>query len=329
MSDLSTTYMGMALKNPLIVAASSISNYVDKVKKAEEVGAGALVIRSLFEEQIQHDDMTMQDFMERAAYISPEIQSAFYPPVESGGPREHLMWVEKTRRAVEMPIFASLNAVAPGAWVEYAKQLEETGVAGLEVNYYIVATDPDVSGAELEARLLEIVGSVTAAVSIPVAVKLSPYYSSIPNVVKQLEERGAKAVVMFNRFLQPDIDVDAEELVNDMSYSAPAEMKVPLRWVALLYGRTGLDMALNTGVHSGRDVAKALLAGASVVQCASAILQNGVPYISTMLMDLQSWMDEKGYDKIDDFKGHMSQKNVDDAFGFERAQYMKLQLSQQ
>lgn len=329
MADLSTTYMGVALKNPLVVAANSISSYVDKVKKTEEVGAGALVIRSLFEEQIQHDDMTMQDFMERAAYISPEIQSAFYPPVESGGPREHLMWVEKTRRAVEMPIFASLNAVAPGSWVDFAKQLEETGVAGLEVNYYVVATNPDVSGAELEARLLDIVSNVTAAVSIPVAVKLSPYYSSVPNVVKQIEERGAKAVVMFNRFLQPDIDVDAEQLVNDMAYSTPAEMKVPLRWVALLYGRTGLDMALNTGVHSGRDVAKALLAGASVVQCASAILQNGIPFISTMLMELQSWMEEKGYDSLDDFRGNVSQKNVDDAFGFERAQYMKLLLTQQ
>lgn len=329
MADLSTTYMGIALKNPLIVAASSISNYVDKVKRAEEVGAGALVIRSLFEEQIQYDDMTMQDFIERAAYVSPEIQSPFYPPVESGGPREHLMWVEKTRRAVQIPIFASLNAVSPGAWVDYAKQLQETGVAGLEINYYVVATDPNVPGTELEKALFDIVASVTDAVSIPVAVKLSPYYSSIPYVVKQLEERGAKAVVMFNRFLQPDIDVNGEELVNSMVYSTRAEMKVPLRWTALLYGRTSVDIALNTGVHSGKDIAKAILAGASAVQCASALLDNGLPYISTMLMDLQTWMEEKEYESLDEFRGKVSQQNVDDAFGFERAQYMRLLMAQQ
>ena len=329
MADLSTSYMGITLKNPLIVAASSISNYVDKVKKAEEVGAGGLVIRSLFEEQIQHDEMTMMDFMERAAYISPEVQSPFYPPVESGGPREHLMWVEKARRAVSMPIFASLNAISPGAWTSYAKQLEEVGVAGLEINYYVVATDPDVSGSDLEKALFDIVASVTQEVKIPVAVKLSPYYTSTPYVVRELEKRGAKAVVMFNRFLQPDIDIETEKLSNEMVYSTPQEMKVPLRWVALLYGRTGLDLALNTGVHSGRDVAKALLAGASAVQVASALFVNGLPYISTMLLDLQSWMDDKEYDKLDDFRGKMSQQNVDDAFGFERAQYMKLLMAQQ
>jgi dihydroorotate dehydrogenase (fumarate) len=329
MADLSTTYMGITLKNPVIVAASSISNYVEKVKKAEEVGAGGLVIRSLFEEQIQHDEMTMMDFMERAAYISPEVQSPFYPPVESGGPREHLMWVEKARRAVSMPIFASLNAVSPGAWTSYAKQLEEVGVAGLEINYYIVATDPDVPGSDLEKALFDIVASVTQEVKIPVAVKLSPYYTSTPYVVRELEKRGAKAVVLFNRFLQPDIDVDTEKLSNEMVYSTPQEMKVPLRWVALLYGRTGLDLALNTGVHSGRDIVKALLAGASAVQVASALFVNGLPFISTMLMDLQSWMDDKEYDSLADFRGKMSQKNVDDAFGFERAQYMKLLMAQQ
>ena len=329
MADLSTTYMGIPLKNPLIVAASSISNYVEKVKKAEEVGAAALVIRSLFEEQIQFDEMTMMDFMERSAAISPEIQSGFYPPVEAGGPREHLMWVEKSRRAVEIPIFASLNAVSPGAWISYAKQLEETGVAGLEINYYIVAADPNVPGSDLEKTLLDIVASVTQEVKIPVAVKLSPYYTSTPNVIKELEKRGAKAVVMFNRFLQPDIDVDEEALVNDMVLSTPQEMKVPLRWVALLYGRTKLDLALNTGVHSGRDVVKALLAGAAAIQTASALFQNGLPYVSTMLMELQGWMEEKDYEKLDDFRGKVSQKNVDDPFGFERAQYMKLLMAQQ
>jgi dihydroorotate dehydrogenase (fumarate) len=329
MANLSTTYMGVPLKNPLIVAACSISNYVDKVKRAEEVGAGALVIRSLFEEQIHYDEMTMMDFMERAAAISPEVHSSFFPPVEAGGPREHLMWVEKTRRAVQIPIFASLNAVSPGAWSSYAKQLEETGVAGLEINYYVVAADPTVPGSDLEKALLDIVVSVTQEVKIPVAVKLSPYYTSTPNVVQELETCGAKAVVMFNRFLQPDIDIDEEALVNEMVLSSAQEIKVPLRWVALLYGRTSLDLVLNTGVHSGRDIVKAILAGATAVQAASALLENGLPYISTMLLALQSWMEEKEYQSLDEFRGKVSQKNVDDPFGFERAQYMRLLMAQQ
>jgi len=329
MVDLSTTYMGIPLRNPLIVAASSISNYVDKVKTAEAVGAGALVIRSLFEEQIHHDEMTMMDFMERAANISPEIHSSFYPPIESGGPREHLMWVEKTRRAVNIPIFASLNAVSPGAWTSYAKQLQETGVAGLEINYYVVATDPDTPGSDLEQALFDIVAAVTQEISIPVAVKLSPYYSSTPYVVKELDKRGADAVVMFNRFLQPDIDVDDETLTNEMVLSAPLEIKAPLRWVALLYGRVDLDLVLNTGVHSGKDAVKAILAGATAIQTASALLNNGLPYISTMLLDMQGWMEEKGYTTLDEFRGKLSQRNITDPFGFERAQYMKLLMSQQ
>lgn len=329
MADLSTTYMGVALKNPIIVAACSISSYVDKVKKAEEMGAGALVIRSLFEEQIQYDDMTLADWMERAASISPEVHSSFYPPVQDGGAREHMMWVEKTRNAVKMPVFASLNAVNPGAWVNYAKQMAETGIDGLELNYYTVAADMECSGSELEKRLFDMVADVRAAVSLPLAVKLSPYYTSTPNVVRELEKRGVNAVVMFNRFLQPDIDITSESLVNEMSYSAPQEMKVPLRWVALLYGRVKLDLVLNTGVHTGADVVKAILAGASAVQCASTLITNGLPYLAKMIVDLENWMDEKGYDSLADFQGKLSQKNVDDPFGFERAQYMKLLLSQQ
>ncbi|HML21547.1 MAG TPA: dihydroorotate dehydrogenase-like protein [Aggregatilinea sp.] len=329
MANLSTTYMGIELKNPLIVAASSISNQVDRVKRAEEYGAGALVIRSIFEEQIHADGMTMQDFLERMANISPEINASFYPPVEYGGPREHMMWVEKTRRAVSMPIFASLNAVNPGAWVEYAKQLEETGIDGLEVNYYTVNADINRTGSDMEKALYDIVSGVKDAVKIPVAVKLGSAYTSIANVVNELDKRGANAVVLFNRFLQPTIDIDTEELTNQMTYSHPEEMRMPLRWVALLYGRVKLDMALNTGVHTGRDIARGLLGGATVVQVASALLQNGLPYISTMLMDLQGWMGEKGYESIDEFRGNLSQQNVEDPFGFERAHYMKLLMSQE
>lgn len=329
MADLSTTYMGVPLKNPLVVAASAISNDVAKIKRCEDYGAGALVIRSLFEEQILHDDTTMADFLERAANISPEIHSSFYPPVDFGGGREHMMWVEKARRAVAMPIFASLNAIAPGSWVSYAQQLAETGIDGLEINYYYVAADPDVTGAELEQRLIDIVASVKQTVNIPVAVKLSPFYTSIANLVKQLEAAGAGAVVLFNRFLQPTIDIQDQTIVNEMSLSTAQEMRLPLRWIALLYGRTNLDLVMNTGVANGEDLIKALLAGASAVQVASALFRNGLPYISTMLMDMQNWMSENGFASLNDFRGTISQQNVKDPFGFERAQYMELLLGQQ
>jgi len=323
MANVKTTYMGVQLKSPLVVAASSISSYVDRVQMAESAGAGALVIRSLFEEQIQIDSLKMEETLATGAESFAEATS-YFPDMEYGGSKEHLMWVQKTRKATSMPVFASLNAVSPGAWTAYAKQLADTGVDGLEVNFYAVPTDLDKPADEIEKMLFDIVESVVSTVSVPVAVKLSPFYTSPANVVKELEQRGVKAVVMFNRFLQPDIDPDTETLVNEMILSSSSELKLPLRWAAILYGRTSLDIAVNTGVHTGRDAVKAVLAGASVVQVASTLLQNGIPYLSTMLLDLQSWMDEKGYESLEDFRGNVSQKNCDDPFGFERAQYVKL-----
>lgn len=328
MVDLSTTYLGIPLKNPLVVAASSISNHVDTVKMAEEAGAGALVIRSLFEEQIQFDQQYMSEMLDFGSESFAEAQSLF-PKVKHGGPKEHLMWVEKTRKATKMPLFASLNAVSPGAWTHYAKELASTGVDGLEVNFYFVATDPNRPGSDIEKALYETIESVRAEVSLPIAVKLSPFYTSVVNVVQELENRGANGVVLFNRFLQPDIDPDTESLFNQMVLSSHEEMKTPLRWIAILYGRTQLDLALSTGSHTGRDVVKGLLAGATVVQMAATLLKNGVHYLSTMLIYLQGWMEAKGYDSITEFRGNVSQKNCVDPFGFERAQYVKLITSQQ
>jgi dihydroorotate dehydrogenase (fumarate) len=323
MANLTATYMGVQLKSPLVVAASSISSYVDRVQMAESAGAGALVIRSLFEEQIAIDSMKMDEMMSAGAESFSEYTS-YFPKVEYGGSKEHLMWVEKTRKAVSMPVFASLNAVSPGAWTTYAKQLADTGVNGLEVNFYAVPTDSKKPASDVEKALFDIVESVVKTVSVPVAVKLSPFYTSPANVIKELEKRGAKAVVIFNRFLQPDIDPDTETLYNEMVLSTSSELKLPLRWAALLYSRTALDIAVNTGIHTGRDTVKALLAGATIVQVASTLLQNGIPYLSTMLLDIQNWMAEKGYQSLDDFRGNVSQKNCDDPFGFERAQYVKL-----
>jgi len=221
-----------------------------------------------------------------------------------------------------------LNAVSPGSWTRFAKQLESTGVDGLELNVYAVAADPKVAGAQIESTLYEIVESVVGEVEIPVSVKLSPFYTSVANVAAELDKRGVKGLVLFNRFLQPDIDPQSEKLSLEMVYSSAAELKLPLRWVALLYGRNGADLALNTGVHSGKDAAKALLAGAQIVQVASALLENGIPYLSTMLRELEGWMDEHGYEAVSDFRGKMSQKKIADPIAFERAQYVKLLMSQ-
>ncbi len=327
MSSLKTSYMGIEIDAPIVVAASSISSMIDRVKLAEQAGAGLLVIRSLFEEQIQMEALRMEDQLAVGADSFPEALS-YFPEMEHGGAQEHLMWVEKTRAEVKLPLIASLNAVSSGAWVDYAKQLEATGVDGLELNVYAVATDPKQTGADIEQTLYETVEAVKAQVKIPVAVKLSPFYTSVSNVVHELDRRGADAVVLFNRFLQPDIDLDSESLKQEMVYSSSEELKLPLRWVALLYGRIKADLALNTGVHSGLDAAKALLAGAQVVQVASALLENGIPYLSTMLRELEGWMEGRGYQQLDDLRGKMSQKEVDDPFVFERAQYVKLLLSQ-
>jgi len=327
MSDLETTYMGLQLQTPIVVAASSISSYLERIQNAELAGAGALVIRSLFEEQIL---MGAQRYAESLAVGADSFAEAlsYFPDIEHGGTSEHLMWVERTRKDVKMPLIASLNAVSPGAWTQYAKQLEGTGVDALELNVYAVATDPRVAGAVIEAQMYEIVQAVREEVGIPVSVKLSPYYTSVANVATKLDLLGVSALVLFNRFLQPDIDPETESFTQEMVYSTPQEMKLPLRWVGLLYGRIQADLALSTGVHSGRDTAKAILAGAQVVQVASALLENGIPYLSTMLRGLEAWMEEHEYADLHAFRGKMSQKNVDNPFTFERAQYVKLLADQ-
>lgn len=327
MVDFSTPYLGIPLKTPLVVAASSLSNHVDTVKQAEDAGAGALVIRSLFEEQIQFDQLRMEDALNVGAESFAEA-TTYFPQVEHGGPKEHLMWVERTRKAISMPLFASLNAVSPGTWTHYARQLADTGVDGLEVNFYAVATDPTRPGSDIERALYEVVESIRAEVQLPIAVKLSMFYTSTVNVVHELEKRGANGVVLFNRFLQPDIDPDTESLFSQMVFSTPDELKIPLRWIALLYGRTSLDLALSTGAHTGRDAVKALLAGATTVQFAATLIKNGVHYLSTLLMYMQGWMEEHGYETVADFRGSVSQKHCDDPFAFERAQYVRLLLDQ-
>ncbi len=327
MANLRASYMGLELSGPIVVAASSISSRVERIQMAERAGAGALVIRSLFEEQIQFDKLRMEDALAVGSEAFSEAVS-YFPEMEGNPAEEHLYWIEEARAAVDMPLIASLNAVTPQGWMDYATRLESTGVNALELNVYSVAADPQRSGSEIEAEIYSILEAVRGQVSIPVSVKLSPYFTSTAHVATQLAQRGAAALVLFNRFLQPDINIQTESLTSEMIYSSPAEMKLPLRWVALLYGRVEADLALNTGVHTGRAVAKAVLAGAHVVQIASALLTHGIPYLSTMLRELEGWMDDRGYQTLDEFRGKLSQKEVADPVGFERAQYVRLLMDQ-
>jgi dihydroorotate dehydrogenase (fumarate) len=327
MPDLKTTYMGIPLCSPIVVGASSVSAMMDKIKMAEQAGAGALVIRSLFEEQIRFDALRMEESLSVGAESQPEART-YFPSIKHGEAKEHLMWVEKARKAVAFPLLASLNAVTPGAWTKYAKQLEETGINGLELNVYSVAADPRRTGTAIEKELFEIVEAVRQQVKIPLAVKLSPSYTSVANVAAELDKRSAASLVLFNRFLQPDIDPATESPTSEMVLSSPEELRLPLRWTALLYGRIRADIALSTGVHSGLDAAKALLAGATVVQTASAVIKHGLPYVSTMLRQLEEWMTEKGYAGIGEFRGKLSQHQAADPFTFERAQYVRLLLAQ-
>lgn len=321
MADLSTTYMGLSMSSPVVVAACPLSGRVDNVRRAEEAGAGGLVIKSLFEEQIRHEMEAMDGALEIANSFAEPL--TYLPRIEHAGARRHVLWVERTRRAVSMPLFASINAMSAGNWVDYTRRLADTGIDGIELNMYAVETDPAREAAEIEDAMLETFDAVKAATQLPIAVKLSPFYTSVANVVQKLVDHGAAAAVLFNRFLQPEIDPDTESVQLDRSLSQAAERRLPLRWIALLYGRVELDLAANTGIHDARDVARFLLAGASVTQLASALLRHGLDHVTRLNTELAAWMDSHSYTKLDDFRGRASQlKFAGDQSAFERAQYL-------
>jgi dihydroorotate dehydrogenase (fumarate) len=326
MSDLSTTYMGLKLPSPLVVASSSISNKVENFQSAEASGAGAIVLRSLFEEQIEAAETELQEAIAFQADANPEARS--YLPPQRIGPREYLRLLEKAKRSVRIPVIASLNAAAPGSWSEYAKQLEDSGADAIEVNIYNVNAAIGVTGDEVERQYLEIVRSVRRTVKVPVALKLSPFFTSFANVAKRFDDEGVNALVLFNRFLQPDIDLDRMALNSSMQLSNPWEMLLPLRWTAILHGRVKCDLAASTGVHDAAGVVKMLLAGSTVVQLAAALLRNGVTHLATLRSGLQEWMERGHFSAVDDFRGTLSQKEAKDPRAFERAQYVNLILSQ-
>ncbi len=323
MADLSTTYMGVKLKNPLILGASNLVTKPDVIKQIEEAGIGAIVYRSLFEEQIQLENLQMDEQLSEYENRNAEMTSLF-PGLEHAGPKEHLYNVQKLVKSVNVPVFASLNAIYEPSWVEYAKELEKTGVAGLEINLYAVPGYFEMTGESIEDKQVQIVKAVKKAVSIPVSVKISLFYTNPLNFIKKVDEAGADAYVLFNRFFQPEIDIDKEEYFYPWELSNPKDHMVSLRFAGLLYGNLEGSICVSRGIYDANDVVKMILAGADVVQMVSTIYRNSPSVVSEILMDMNKWMDEKGYKTLADFRGKLSRKNMKDPYTYQRAQYVDI-----
>ncbi len=323
MADLSTTYMGVKLKNPLILGASNLVTKPDVIKQIEEAGIGAIVYRSLFEEQIQLENLQLDEQLSEYENRNAEMTSLF-PGLEHAGPKEHLYNVEKLVKSVKVPVFASLNAIYEPTWVEYARELEKTGIAGLEINLYAIPGYFERTGEQIEDKQVQIVKAVKKAVSIPVSVKISLFYTNPLNFIKKVDEAGADAYVLFNRFFQPEIDIDKEEYYYPWELSNPKDHMVSLRYAGLLYGNLEGSICVSRGVYDANDVVKMILAGADVVQMVSTIYRNSPSVVSEILMDINNWMDKKGYKSLQDFRGKLSRKNMKDPYTYQRAQYVDI-----
>jgi len=323
--NLTTTYMGLKLKNPLVPSASPLSESVDSIRSLEDAGASAVVLYSLFEEQIVEENEALDHFLSYGTESFAEALG-YFPEMEDyrTGPEEYLDLIRKAKAAVDIPVIGSLNGVSLGGWVDYARKIEEAGADALELNVYYLPTSIDMTGAEVEKMYVDIVKYIKKNVDIPVAVKLSPYFSAMGNMAKQLSDAGADALVLFNRFYQPDIDLENLEVVPRLVLSTSYEMRLPLRWTAILYGRIAADIAITSGVHIHEDVIKGLMAGAKVTMMASALLRNGAVRIGETLEAVKVWMDEHEYESVEQMQGSMSQKNVAEPAAFERANYMKV-----
>jgi dihydroorotate dehydrogenase (fumarate) len=321
--DLSTTYMGLALRNPLVASASPLSQTVDGVRRLADAGVGAVVLYSLFEEQLRREaahnarlaDAGTESFAESLSYFPAAAE-------EEPGPRRYLSLLERAASAVEVPVIASLNGVTPGGWAGYARSMQDAGAAAIELNIYYLPGDPHVSGRDVEQRHLDVLARVKDAVTVPVAVKLSPYFSSTAEMALRLDEAGADGLVLFNRFMQPEIDPDTLAVVSGVRLSNPAEARLPRTWIALLHRRVGAALAATTGVESHADVAKYLLAGADVVMTASALLRHGPEHAGVPLDGLTSWMERKGFAAVDDLRGLLSVPPGADEAARERADYV-------
>lgn len=322
--DLSTSYLGLKLRTPLVPSASPLSEDIDNIKRMEDAGAAAVVLYSLFEEQIRRDSHEVQHFLEHGTFSSAESLTYFPQPSEiSVGPEQYLKHIARCKQAVGIPIIASLNGSTVGGWTSYARAIQDAGANGIELNIYQVPTDPEISGAELEEVCLDILRAVKDEVTIPVAVKLSPFFTNFANVAHQFDNAGADALVLFNRFYQPDLDLESLEVRPNILLSTPMAMRLPLRWIAILYGKLSADLAATSGVHRATDALKMLMAGADVTMLCSALLRHGIDHIRTVEREIVAWMQEHEYESIAQLKGSLSQKNCPDPTGFERAQYLR------
>ncbi len=322
--DLKTQYLGLELKNPLVAAASALSKKTSYVKEMEDAGISAVVMYSLFEEQITHDSLAFNYFMERGTDRFAESLD-YFPDLEryNVGPDQYLKQIQKNKEAVDIPIIGSLNGVSNTGWIDYAQKMEQAGADALELNTYYIPTNPDIEACQMEDNYYELVKAVCDNTKIPVSVKLSPFFTALPNFINLMVEAGAEGVVLFNRFIQPDIDIENLEVDSTLHLSTSAELLLPLRWMALLYGRFEADLALTTGVHNGLDLAKAVMAGANVAQVASEFVANGVGQAGAMLAEMENWMTAYEHSSVEKMRGVMSQKKVENPAAFERANYMK------
>lgn len=325
MTDLSTTYLGLRLKNPLVASASPLSKKVEKARKLEEAGIGAVVMYSLFEEQIIHESLELDHYLSRGTDAFPEALSH----LPDGGlygvrPETYLNQVAGLKKALTVPVIGSLNGVSRGGWTSYARRIEEAGADALELNLYFISTDINMTSADIEEMQVELVAEVKSSITIPLAVKISPFVTSIPNFARRLVDAGADGLVLFNRFYQPDFDLDELEIVHSLDLSTSAELRLPLRWISILSGKVNTDFALTSGVHTHKDVLKAMMAGAKVAMMASTLLYNGEQYVGPLLGELEHWMKEHEYTSIQQMQGSMSQQAVKEPAAFERANYMKV-----
>lgn len=326
MTDLSTIYMGVKLRNPLIVGACTLTGNITVIQKIESFGAGAVVMKSLFEEQIQLERFLFDEDLEKYDNKYSEMLH-FFPPLEHGGPKEHLRCVREACRSVQIPVFASLNAVNRETWVEYAKLIEETGVQGLELNFYASPRDALVKGEASEAEQLAILAEIRKVIKIPIAVKLSPFYTNSLNLIHRLDEIGVNGFVLFNRLFQPEIDIQKEKHVSPLNLSHEEDSRLPMHFAGLLHGTIKADICSSTGIFSGGQIVQMILAGATAVQTVSTLYRNGLLHIGALIRDVQTWMEAKGYKELADFRGKMDQKHCTDPWAYTRAQYAHLLMN--
>jgi dihydroorotate dehydrogenase (fumarate) len=328
MANLTTKYMGLELKNPVIVGANNLTTNIDNLKRIEKAGAAAIVYKSLFEEQIQLENLELYEQKTEYEERNAEMITLFpNSRSESKYPTDHLLKLKKAKESVSIPVFASLNAINNETWVDYARKIEETGVDGIELNFYTVPEKPDKEYEDIEKKQLKILKQVKSAVSIPVSVKLSPFYTNPLQVISGLDKAGANGFVLFNRLFQPDINIDTEKHYSPFNLSNKEDNRLPMRFAGLLYGKIGASICANTGIFNGNDVIKMILAGSDCVQIVSTLYLNQIEVIGSIINEIEKWMDSKGYNSIDGFKGKLSRENSENKLPYSRAQYIDFMMT--